>query len=94
MVMNIFGHYMKLIDDHSCERNRKSLKVFTTMEKKVYISPVSTVWAMVPMNDLFVGSIRSNGESVNFDTNETGDVTKAATKSKGQWDDFWDSLVN
>ena len=65
------------------------------MKKKEYISPVSTVWAMDPMNDLFVGSIRSNGESVNFDTNETGDLNQAATKSEeGQWDDFWDSLVN
>lgn len=67
------------------------------MEKKTYLTPTTTVYALYQEDGILLdGSARGKllfddgGKSSESKTT----ITEGDTKSEGQWDDFWDSLVN
>jgi hypothetical protein len=63
------------------------------MEKKVYKTPAIESFQMTSEDGLLTLSANAEGIQAAGDTSE-GNVRSADTKSEGQWDDFWDSLVN
>lgn len=66
------------------------------MEKKVYKAPAIKNFQMTSVDGL-LQSVSASVEGMKYrgDT-KSGDVTNvtdADTKSQGQWDDFWNNLV-
>ena len=64
------------------------------MEKKVYKAPAIKNFQMTSVDGLLV-SISGEGMRYGGDTKngEKINVTESDTKSQGQWDDFWNTLV-
>jgi hypothetical protein len=61
------------------------------MKKKVYITPALTT-DFVQMESMMM--VVSGPKVVDDDENPAVQNRGMDTKSEGQWDDFWDSLVN